>query len=384
MKNENSKKFNSSILVYMVLSVLCGMLGAFIIFVYFFNWLNTNLILENTNSQSNLKNIVFQKSQKVIVEHDEAYYNVFNASKYSIVDIYKKDDKNKNLKPSDVEAAQYGKFIGKGVILTTDGWIVTASDEFYKNNSPSDDKDILNENFENNLTDYLIIANDGKDYYLAKIIKDEYNKTAFLKINVNGLAVLPAASIEEVSESQSVMLLGRENTIDVKHINKVKYSKLTMENAGYESSSDYLGRWILIESENNKNYLSSPVINLKGELVGIMDSQDTAILINSIEKSFKGIIKSQKIVRPSLGIEYINLSSLLNFKEKRGALVKGVLPKGAAEKSGIKKGDIILKVENTEVKENNLPELIQEYEEGTAVNFSILRGGKEIILSVVL
>lgn len=399
MKNENKKKFNSSVFIYMFLSVLCGMLGAFIIFVYFFNWLNTNLILENTNLQGNLKNIVFQKPQKVIVEQEEAYNEVFNDSKYSIVDIYKKDDKNKKLKQSDNQTAKYGNFIGKGAILTTDGWIVTASDEFY---SPSDDgehslpvsaqtgisgetaKDNSGGNLGDNLTDYLIILNDGKDYNPEKIIKDDYDKTVFLKITANGLAVLPSAPAEEVTAPQSVMLLGRDNTVNVKYINKVRYSKLINEDAGYVSSSDSLGRWMLIDNETDKNYLSSPVVNLKGELAGIMNSSDSAILIESIEKSFKSIVKSQKIVRPSLGIEYVNLGNLLNSKDKKGALVNNVFPKGAADEAGIKKGDIILKVENTEVKENNLPELIQEYEKGTKVNFTILRNGKEIILPVLL
>lgn len=408
MKNENNKKFNSSVFIYMFLSVLCGMLGAFIIFIYFFNWMNANLILENINLEGNLKNIVFQKQQKVIVTQDKAYNEVFNDSKYSIVDIYKKEEKNKNLKSSDAEAAQYGKFIGKGVILTTDGWIVTASDEFYKNNSPAGDdgphpqggqlplpaqaglskketaKDNPGENPKDNFTDYLIIVNDGKDYNPEKIIKDDYNKTVFLKINANGLAVLPSASTEEILEPQSVITLGRENMVDVKHISKVNYSKLIVEDAGCSSSADSLGRWILIDDEADKNYLSSPVINLKGELAGIINSSNTAILISSIEKSFKSIIKTQEIIRPSLAIEYINLSNLLNFKAKKGALVREVLFGGAAEKAGIKKGDIILKVEDREVKENNLPELIQEYEKGTSVNFTILRDEKELVMTVKL
>ena len=119
-----------------------------------------------------------------------------------------------------------------------------------------------------------------------------------------------------------------------------------------------------------------------------MNKENTAIPAGFINKALKSIFKSQKVLRPSLGIEYIDLSSILsiddNFNINKGALVHKVLPDSAALEAGFIKGDIIIKMENQEVKDNNLPELIQEYDKGTAVNFTVLREDKEMVIKVML
>ncbi len=384
---KKDNKFNKAILFYTLVSILGGMLGAFIVNLYFAQLSSLNYFNATETSQGWFSgNNIFNASKKITVAQDENYEEVLNSVKYSVVDIYKKDDKENNKDDKENEVLRNlflpENFIGNGVVLTNDGWILSYGLENF-----------LKADAKNKNNGYAIVfsGNSKESYNVTEIVKDKYSNLSFLKIDARGLPVLSLAKQEDIKDAETVLLAGRDGQVSVKNINDSKFG-IFEKKEDYIKSSDILNNWILISDNLGENYVSAPVINLRGELAGIIAKEHKAVNINTIEVAFKSMLKNKEILRPSLGIEYIDLSKILGLpaqagsisSDKKGALVQKVALKSSAAESGIKVGDIILKIEKDEIKDNNLSDLIQDYEKGTSVNFTILRGEKEIVLPVVL
>ncbi len=340
-------------------------------------------------------NNIYNASKKITVAQDDNYTEVLNSVKYNVADIYKKDDKiidkagkdNKDNKDIAVfkNSLLPENFVGNGVVLTYDGWILSYGiDSFLYNDAKKNG--------------YVIIfsGNSKESYDVIEVIKDKFSNLSFLKIDARGLPVISLAQQEDMKDAQTVLLVGKENQVSIENINDTQYG-IFEKKEDYIKSSDVLNNWMLIGENLGKNYVSAPVIDLKGELAGIMAKDHKAVTSNTIKTAFKSMLKNKEILRPSLGIEYIDFSKILGLPalafadkqagkspyDKKGALVQKVALKSPAADAGIKAGDIILKIEKDEVKDNNLSDLIQDYDKGASVNFTVLRGGGEIVLPVV-
>jgi len=371
--NKNEKK--SSLISWFVLSLVGGMVGTLIVIIYFINAIDVSFFWANSNFGNSFGNIMPQLgNQRIIVEYDVPYDKILDNINYSLADVYKTE---KSVIPSannllNIDDIIYpDQYIGKAAVLTNDGWLLLYVDNGNKKEE-----------------EYRVVFNNGdkKIYKTTGAIKDKFTGATFLKINGIGLSVMPLASEENIRSGQTIIIAGRNNNIIVKNIINAKYSKIEKED-DYVKSADVLNRRILIDGNFDKDYSSAPVININGELVGIFDyANNYAVGVNSINSALKNILKNKKIERPSLKIEYIDLDSLIaeNYPYKKGALIHNISPTIKDLNFGLKKGDIILKVEEDAVRDNNLPELIQEYEKGTILNFTILRGEKEIVEKVLL
>ena len=125
------------------------------------------------------------------------------------------------------------------------------------------------------------------------------------------------------------------------------------------------------------------IFDLGGKIIGLADSQGKIRPISHFQAAIKSLLKDRGIKRPSLGVNYLDLSLLAkeNNKYKKGALIyKGgsgvsVIKNSSAEIAGLKEGDIVIQVDNTEINENNnLTNVIQNYLAGDKINIDYLRG----------
>jgi len=146
----------------------------------------------------------------------------------------------------------------------------------------------------------------------------------------------------------------------------------------------------------NPGNSGGPLINLKGEVVGI----NTAIVATGQGIGFaipsnlaKSIIpqleEKGKVTRGMLGVQVQTvtpeLAKSFGLAEPRGALVAEVNPGTPAEKAGIKRGDIIIEFNGTPIKEmNELPRLVAATPPGTKVTVKVLRDGKEKTFSLTV
>jgi serine protease Do len=146
----------------------------------------------------------------------------------------------------------------------------------------------------------------------------------------------------------------------------------------------------------NPGNSGGPLINLKGEVVGI----NTAILAtgqgigfatpsNTAQAVIPQLKAKGKVTRGMLGVQVQNvtpeLAKSFGLSEPKGALVAEVNTDSPAAKAGIERGDIIIEFNNHPIKEmNDLPRLVADTTPGTKASVKVLREGKEKTFTVTV
>ena len=106
-------------------------------------------------------------------------------------------------------------------------------------------------------------------------------------------------------------------------------------------------------------------------------------------KSSSDLKTSGKITRGWLGLTSQDITDdmrqSLKLKDRQGALVGNVFAGDAADKAGIKIGDVILEIDGKTVKDDReLGQIVAKLHVGSKVNIKIFRNGKEITLPIVI
>lgn len=154
----------------------------------------------------------------------------------------------------------------------------------------------------------------------------------------------------------------------------------------------------------NPGNSGGPLVNLDGEVVGVNVAIDRnganigfALPIDDVNFVVDSYLKNGRIVRPALGVRYINLdqekAEELKIAVTEGALLVGdeeeglfaVIPGSSADKAGLKIKDVILEVNGKKIEEAySLREAIAHLSVGEKVTMKVWRSGKEIELEAVL
>jgi serine protease Do len=157
--------------------------------------------------------------------------------------------------------------------------------------------------------------------------------------------------------------------------------------------------FIQTDASINPGNSGGPLLNLKGEVVGINSaifSQSGgnigigfAIPIDLAKSIVPQLREKGKVTRGWLGVSIQSvtpeLAKSFGLKEPTGALVAEVTKDSPAEKAGFERGDIITAFNSTPIKDSHeLPALVARTPVGEKAQVTILRGGKENTLSVKL
>jgi serine protease Do len=141
-------------------------------------------------------------------------------------------------------------------------------------------------------------------------------------------------------------------------------------------------------------------LNVRGEVIGI----NTAIYTDSQRQGNIGIgfaipsntvrellpqLRTGKVIRGRIGV---NVTAIprdavdeLGLKNREGALVRGVSPKGSAERGGMEPGDVIVAFNNKPIRNNNeLVATVTATRPGTTVPVKVVRDGKERTLNLTV
>jgi serine protease Do len=157
--------------------------------------------------------------------------------------------------------------------------------------------------------------------------------------------------------------------------------------------------FIQTDASINPGNSGGPLINLRGEVVGIntaIFSQSGgnigigfAIPTNSVKELLPQLRDKGKVVRGFIGtsIQKVTpeIADSLGLKQTRGALVSEVIKGGPAERAGIKTGDIIFEFDRKEIKDSaDLPMQVARIAPGTSVQVKVLRDSKELTLPITV
>jgi serine protease Do len=150
--------------------------------------------------------------------------------------------------------------------------------------------------------------------------------------------------------------------------------------------------FIQTDASINPGNSGGPLINMKGEVVGINTAIVAsgqgigfAIPINMAKEITPQLQEKGRVTRGLLGVVLQDLTpelaKSLGLKENKGALVSQVSPDGPADKAGIKQGDVIVHFDGTVINDSHdLPRVVASTPVGKTVKIRVVRDGKEIDL----
>ncbi len=356
-----------------------GLVGSFLARAYLiketFNFPLFNEV-SITGDRIGSSKLIISEPKKVVVEQNIKIQETISSTKNNIVGIYKKNyqaatiDQSKNF---DVNSYYLNnEQLAQGFILTTDGWLLSSY-------TPAEVKNLVNKKGDNTKNiiellagNYVAISSDKKVYEIDNFVYDKLSGFSFWRIKASGLPVKQFASPDETASGQQALAISNQGWAQVITI-------ASHDTKGIVKSSDgYLDRLIL-NNELNNNFYGSFLVNLNGNLAAVIGNDGKILSCQSFINPFNGILKSQKITRPSLSVNYLSLSYLANYTENKGAVIQknengiAIASGGPAKDSRLKEGDIILAINNIEVNEDNqLNRLINNYQAGEEVEIKYI------------
>ena len=153
----------------------------------------------------------------------------------------------------------------------------------------------------------------------------------------------------------------------------------------------------------NPGNSGGPLVNGDGEVIGINTLVRSgpgaglgfAIPINLARRVADQLLQDGEVVHPYIGLQLVGLTAriarehngdpnaLVQLPERNGALVQSVLPDGPSDKAGLRRGDLVIAVDERPVEDPQaLLEVVDAALVGTPLPLKLLRNGREISLSV--
>src|SRR4051812_10253526 len=275
------------------------------------------------------------------------------------------------------QGAPRQRALGSGVIVTTDGYILT-------NNHVVDGADEIKVE----LTDDRTLS--------AKLVgTDKASDLALLKVTAADLHPIAIGNSEDVKVGDVVLALGNPlgvgQTVTMGIIS-AKGRSTTVGDGGYED-------FLQTDAPINHGNSGGALVNTKGELVGInsqiLSSNDGnigigfAIPANLAKNVLEQLRTKGKVTRAQLGVTVQGvtpeMAENLGLKQANGAIVSNVAEGSAAEKAGIKRGDIIKSFNGVAVHDTNtLRNRVADAGPGSSADVVILRDGSDKHVTVKL
>lgn len=271
--------------------------------------------------------------------------------------------------------------LGTGVIISENGYILT------------------NEHVSGAKYSSCYITLENGNVYNGNVIWSDSNlDVAIVKINIKGLKSIKFGDSDGIKIAQEVYAIGNpigvefQRTVTKGIISGIDRTIKIDEN----ESSTYMEDLIQTDATINPGNSGGPLINNKGEMIGINSVKITSaegigfsIPINIIKPVIEKIIETGKFEEAYLGIfaydrEVIPyLDNGVSFE--KGIYVTQIDVTGPARNSGIKIGDIITKIDNETInKMSELREYIYSKNPNDKIKLTIFRNNKQIEIELVL
>lgn len=260
--------------------------------------------------------------------------------------------------------------LGSGVIITSDGYIVT------------------NNHVVEKAEDIQVVLNDGRTKYPATVVGlDPLTDLAILKVEAKNLPPITIGDSSQVKQGDFVLAVGNpfglNRTVTSGIVSAVGRNNLNI--AGYEN-------FIQTDASINPGNSGGALVDNRGNLVGIntaIFSQSGgnvgigfAIPSNMVESISQQLVSSGRVERGYLGVMMGDLSpqlaSAFGLSITDGILINEVMEDSPAEKAGFKAGDVVVKVDGKQVE--GMAELrmdVSRLAPDSDVTFTVIRSGKE-------
>ncbi len=286
------------------------------------------------------------------------------------------------------ETTKYGTFYGQyvaqgagsGVIISTDGYIIT------------------NNHVIENATSVKVTLTDGKSYDAKVIGTDATLDVALIKIEADNLTVAALGSSADLNVGETSIVIGNPlgqlgGTVThgiISALNRsIKLDGKTME-------------LLQTDAAINPGNSGGGLFDSEGNLVGLVVAKSTsssdgtsleglgfAIPIDNIKKILGDLKTNGRVARPVLGVTAVDVldeTTAARYNvDKQGVYIYSITDGSAADKAGLMVGDCVLKLDGKEItSKEELSSTISAHKVGDEVKIVVYRDGREQTLTAVL
>jgi Do/DeqQ family serine protease len=236
-----------------------------------------------------------------------------------------------------------------------------------------------------------VITSDQKEYEGRVLGSDPRSDLAVLKIEVKQkLPEIEMGNSDDLMIGETVIAIG--NPFGLSHT--VTTGVVSALDRSVRTEEHIYRRFIQTDASINPGNSGGPLLNIEGDLIGIntaiyqkAQGIGFAIPINKAKRIVRELIQEGMVRFPWLGIEIQELTAQLKGhfgfpKERVGVLVNDVIDKSPAEKAGMKRGDIVLSLEDVPISSpSEYRHALGEYTAGDTLKLGIFRNGRELTVS---
>jgi Do/DeqQ family serine protease len=277
---------------------------------------------------------------------------------------------------------------GSGVIISTDGYIVT-------NNHVIEGADEI-----------TVSLNDNKSYTAKLIGSDPETDIALIKIDAKDLPVIPFGDSEKLKVGEWVLAVGNPfnltSTVTAGIVSAKGRGNVFPGNRGNKPQMR-IESFIQTDAAVNPGNSGGALVNTKGELVGINTAiysetgnyagYSFAVPISIVRKVATDLKQHGAVQRAMLGVSIMDISLLRQQKPEaaeklkvtEGAYVAEFAERSSAKEAGIEVGDVITAVNDVKVRSvSQLQEQVSLHRPGDKVKVTVQRGDEKKTFTVEL
>jgi serine protease Do len=267
--------------------------------------------------------------------------------------------------------------LGSGIIVRPDGYILT------------------NNHVVSGSSAIKVTIADGREFPARELGGDPRVDVAVLKINATGLPTAPMGDSDALQVGQLAVAIGNpygfERTVTVGVVSALRRS--------IPGGGAALSNLIQTDAEINPGNSGGPLLDSHGRVIGLNTVLLTsgnggaglgfAVPINTAQDVVREVLQTGKVVVPWMGISYGDVTkevaSVFGLPINTGVIVADVVKNGPAARAGLKRGDIIVRANNTKVEDGgDLQKELRGKHVGDTLRLDVIRNGKHQNVNLVL
>jgi len=261
-----------------------------------------------------------------------------------------------------------GQGTGSGIIIDKQGHIIT------------------NNHVVEGANDIIVILHDGKELEATLIGRDSQTDLAVIKVDANNLTVAELGDSSALKVGELAVAIG--SPMGTEYAGSVTAGIISGLNRTVSIGDDSI-KLIQTDAAINPGNSGGALVNSEGKVIGIntikfaetrVEGMGFAIPINEAKPIIEDLINNKKVLRPYLGIQGITISKeeAEQFQLPQGVGVRVVIPGSGADKAGVRRGDIITKIDDKKVLTiEDLIAEIQKHKVGDTVKIEVYNQGNE-------
>jgi serine protease Do len=349
-----------------------------------------------TDTQASNLKVVRAPSPAARLEWEEAFISVADAVNPAVVQVRSAERVEPSDAPNAWEGMPWERFffenpppngfpqvrqgLGSGVLIRSDGYIVT-------NNHVIESADKLQ-----------VLLHDGRTLTATVVGRDENSDLAVIRIDEKDLPTVTLAPPSDVQVGQWVMAFGSpldaalDNTVTAGIVSAIGRTSARLSQINLYSD------FIQTDAAINRGNSGGPLVNMSGQLIGINSAILSptgnnagigfAIPVSIVDNVAMQLIEKGRVDRGFLGINFDRVSrSLANALDAPpgSAQVRQVIDNSAANRAGVRTGDIIAGIDGVELEDYLLLRtIIGNKAPGDQVLLDIIRDDSRIQIEVEL